>query len=145
MHPLQGKAQEADEDFVRKKGRRPLEKERQYCTVQRKRAKAGGESGASPKGDESMRTIPVLSTANLRMLPEFKYNVFLERLVRIFCETGVQFLTLMEFIDLYSAFSRRAPLKWKAWIAYCIFDFDGALCAEYFLIPVLYSSDMGAV
>eukprot|EP01051_Picozoa_sp_SAG22_P009420 SAG22_NODE_786_length_7246_cov_3.133762_2_plen_1777_part_00 len=71
-----------------------------------------------------MRTIPVLSTDNLRLLPEFKYNVFLERLVRIFSETGEQVLTLIEFVDLYSALSRRAPMKWKAWICYCMFDYD---------------------
>ena len=33
-------------------------------------------------------------------------------------------LTLLELIDMYSALSRRASFDWKAWIMFCIFDYD---------------------
>lgn len=57
-------------------------------------------------------------------LPEFGENVFFDRLVRVFSESGQPMLTLLELIDLYSAMSRRANTSWKARIAFCVLDFD---------------------
>lgn len=33
-------------------------------------------------------------------------------------------LTLLELVDLYSALSHRAPLKWKASVCFCVYDYD---------------------
>lgn len=69
--------------------------------------------------------VKALSTDQLRTyLPEFTHNVFFDRLVRVFSETGEQLLTLLELIDLYSALSPRTPTKWKCKILFCVFDFD---------------------
>jgi hypothetical protein len=46
------------------------------------------------------------------------------RLVRIFSETGEQFLSMLELVDMYSALSRRAPFKWKCSVCFCMFDYD---------------------
>ena len=50
--------------------------------------------------------LPAVSTAQLKRLPEFTCNMFMERLVRIFSQTSEQLLTLYELIDLYSALHR---------------------------------------
>ena len=71
------------------------------------------------------RKVLALSTAQLRdNLAEFGQHIFLDRLVRVFSESGEQKLTLLELLDLYSAMSRRAHIKWKCQIAFCMFDFD---------------------
>lgn len=69
--------------------------------------------------------VKALSTEQLRTyLPEFSNNVFFDRLVRVFSETGEQMLTMLELIDLYSALSPRAPKSWKCKILFCVYDFD---------------------
>ena len=68
--------------------------------------------------------VAAVSTGQLRVLPEWTQNMFLERLVRIFSQTGLQILTLLELIDLYSALHRRAEFSCKAPIAFCVYDFD---------------------
>jgi CRP-like cAMP-binding protein/Ca2+-binding EF-hand superfamily protein len=66
-----------------------------------------------------------LTTEQLREhLPEFGQNMFLPRLVRLFSETGEQKLSVLELLDLYSAMSRRAHFKWKATVAFCVYDYD---------------------
>eukprot|EP01043_Picozoa_sp_COSAG02_P001816 COSAG02_NODE_39_length_48074_cov_106.508890_29_plen_1927_part_00 len=66
-----------------------------------------------------------LTTEQLReYLPEFAQNVFLPRLIRLFSETGDQKLSVLELIDMYSALSRRAHLKWKMTVAFCVYDYD---------------------
>ena len=84
-----------------------------------------GELQYVRRRSEEDHSHPALTTAQLRQyLPEFSQNEFLPRLVRLFSETGEQKLTLIELIDLYSALSRRAELKWKVTIAFCVFDYD---------------------
>eukprot|EP01048_Picozoa_sp_COSAG05_P011029 COSAG05_NODE_1012_length_6193_cov_2.446997_1_plen_1961_part_10 len=68
--------------------------------------------------------VPAVSAEQLRVLPEWASHMFLERLVRIFSQNGLQVLTLLELIDLYSALHRRAHVSWKASIAFCAYDFD---------------------
>jgi hypothetical protein len=71
------------------------------------------------------RKVAALSTDQLREnLAEFSQHIFLDRLVRVFSESGEQKLTMLELIDMYSALSRRAHLKWKCQIAFCVFDYD---------------------
>lgn len=65
-----------------------------------------------------------LNIKQLRRLPEFGQNVFLSRFVRIFSDTGEMNLTLLELIDMYSALSKRCSFDWKAWIMFCVFDYD---------------------
>eukprot|EP01046_Picozoa_sp_COSAG06_P015893 COSAG06_NODE_1034_length_11000_cov_7.061095_1_plen_3038_part_10 len=66
-----------------------------------------------------------LSMQQLRQnLPEFQNNLFFDRLVRLFSSTGEPQLTLYELIDLYSALSPRADVKWKVKVWFCVFDFD---------------------
>ena len=71
------------------------------------------------------RKVVALTTQQIQdHLAEFSHNVFFERLVRVFSESGEQKLTLLELIDLYSAMSPRANLHWKTRVAYCVYDFD---------------------
>ncbi len=65
-----------------------------------------------------------LTARQLRRLPEFSQNVFLERFIRVVSETGEDNVTLLELLDLYSALSHRASLEWKAWFLFCVFDYD---------------------
>ena len=67
---------------------------------------------------------PALTLTELRRIPEFSQNVFLRRLVRVFSQSGEETLTLFELIDLYSSLSSQATNQWKAWIAFCVFDYD---------------------
>lgn len=74
---------------------------------------------------ETAKDIIALTTAQLRLfLPELRHNVFLDRMVRVFSESGEQLLTLVELIDLYSTMSPRAPRDWKTRACFCMFDFD---------------------
>eukprot|EP01048_Picozoa_sp_COSAG05_P006286 COSAG05_NODE_402_length_10229_cov_3.609674_2_plen_248_part_00 len=71
------------------------------------------------------RNVAALTTKQLSdHLPEFGGNVFFDRLVRLFSESGQQKLTLLELIDLYSAMSPRANFNWKTKMAFCILDYD---------------------
>jgi|EP01046_Picozoa_sp_COSAG06_P019480 hypothetical protein len=79
----------------------------------------------SVAGEQTLRKAVALTTAQLQdYLQEFSYIEFMDRMVRVFSETGEQALTLLELIDLYSCFSPRAHVEWKARIAFSIFDFD---------------------
>jgi len=84
------------------------------------RAGVRDSSAAGPVADKTW----ALNAKQLRRLPEFGQNVFLDRFIRIFSETGEDNLTLLELIDMYSALSRRASFDWKAWILFCVFDYD---------------------
>eukprot|EP01043_Picozoa_sp_COSAG02_P056171 COSAG02_NODE_6621_length_3454_cov_2.141580_3_plen_57_part_00 len=44
--------------------------------------------------------------------------------MRVFSETGDPQLTFLELLDMYSALSPDAPVKWKARACFCVFDFD---------------------
>eukprot|EP01046_Picozoa_sp_COSAG06_P072056 COSAG06_NODE_20904_length_777_cov_0.812684_2_plen_129_part_01 len=68
------------------------------------RAGVRDSSAAGPVADKTW----ALNAKQLRRLPEFGQNVFLDRFIRIFSETGEDNLTLLELIDMYSALSRRA-------------------------------------
>ena len=90
-------------------------------------------------GKSTRVKVKALSTQQLRTyLPEFSLNMFFDRLVRVFSETGEQKLTLLELIDLYSALSPRAPTKWKCKILFCVFDFDEVRARMH--LQSLYSS-----
>ena len=80
----------------------------------------------SASGDRSRpREVVALTAKQLAdHLPEFGENIFFDRLVRGFSESGQHKLTLLELIDVYSAMSRRANTKWKARIAFCVLDYD---------------------
>lgn len=75
-------------------------------------------------GDECRNVIALTTSQLRRFLPELHHNVFLDRLVRIFSESGEQLLTLIELTDLYSTFSPRAPIEWKTRAAFNMFDFN---------------------
>lgn len=116
------KVKDDDQAFLEKNKRHPEGAEKSEQFIEKKRA---GRKADWKKGETAMRIIPVLTTTNLQAhLPEFKQNMFMKRLVRIFSEIGSQCLTLMEMIDLYSSLNQKAPMKWKTWICYCMFDYD---------------------
>jgi hypothetical protein len=91
-----------------------------YLQTVTRRSSSTGERHPRP------RQVVALSATQLEQyLPEFgSSNVFFDRLVRIFSESGEQKLTLLELIDLYSAMSPRANRQWKCRIAFCMLDYD---------------------
>ena len=87
---------------------------------------AQGDDDQDTQRDEGelVRVVALTAGQLRKYLPEFNLNVFFDRLVRVFSESGEQMLTLVELIDLYSALSHRASVKWKARVCFCVFDFD---------------------
>ena len=60
----------------------------------------------------------------LMKLPEFVYNPFIDRLMRVFDYDGSGGLTLNEILDVYSVFSPRASVQVKAHTLFNMFDYD---------------------
>ena len=87
---------------------------------------AQGDDDQDTERDEGelVRVVALTAEQLRKYLPEFNLNAFFDRLVRVFSESGEQMLTLVELIDLYSALSHRASVKWKARVCFCVFDFD---------------------
>ena len=81
-------------------------------------------SSATGEQTKSRQVVALTAKQLSDHLTEFSGNVFFDRLVRVFSESGQQKLTLLELIDLYSAMSPRANFSWKSRIAFCMLDYD---------------------
>ena len=72
-----------------------------------------------------------LTFAEVKQIPELRVNPFRDRICEVFSTDG-HGLNFEDFLDLFSAFSERAPWDLKATYAFRIFDFnrDAAICKE---------------
>ena len=66
----------------------------------------------------------VIDQMELMKLPEFVYNPFAHRIMRVFDVDGSGGLTLKEILDVYSVFSPRASAQVKAQTLFNLFDYD---------------------